>query len=234
MTSRWVRARGFNFRTALLVGTGPKAAQLGGVPRGAPALGLPRRRLPRRRQRRRDPPARSLAVPGPDHRHGGRPDRGEVVDEVIFVIEKGKLAEYEEALLVAERHGVRAHVSLDIFPHVLARPVLEELDGIPLLSFTTTPSNPGQLVAKRAHRPRALARALPGDAADPGPRGARDPADLGIPDPLPSGALRPERPPLHAAQVPHDGAGVRGAAVRGLAPERDDRAGLQGPAGPAD
>ena len=28
LTSRWVRARGFNFRTALLVGTGPKASQL--------------------------------------------------------------------------------------------------------------------------------------------------------------------------------------------------------------
>src|SRR4029078_7952836 len=32
----------------------------------------------------------------------------------------------------------------------LARPVLEELDGIPLLTFTTTPSNPGQLAAKGA------------------------------------------------------------------------------------
>jgi exopolysaccharide biosynthesis polyprenyl glycosylphosphotransferase len=73
----------------------------------------------------------------------------EVIDEVIFVIEKGKLAEYEDALLVAERHGVRAHVSLDIFPHVLARPVLEELDGIPLLSFTTAPSNPVELAVKR-------------------------------------------------------------------------------------
>ena len=76
--------------------------------------------------------------------------RQEVIDEVIFVIEKGKLGDYEHALLVAERHGVRAHVSLDIFPHVLARPVLEELDGVPLLTFTTTPSNPAQLVAKRA------------------------------------------------------------------------------------
>jgi exopolysaccharide biosynthesis polyprenyl glycosylphosphotransferase len=74
----------------------------------------------------------------------------EVIDEVIFLIEKGRLQQYEEALLVAERHGVRAHVSLDIFPHVLARPVLEELDGIPLLSFTTTPSNPLQLTVKRA------------------------------------------------------------------------------------
>src|SRR4030095_1648657 len=74
----------------------------------------------------------------------------EVIDEVIFVIEKGKLGEYEQALLVAERHGGRAPVSLDISPHALARPVLEELDGIPLLTFTTTPSNPVELAAKRA------------------------------------------------------------------------------------
>ena len=45
-----------------------------------------------------------------------REDAKEVVDEVIFVIEKGKLGDYEEALLVTERHGVRSHVSLDIFP----------------------------------------------------------------------------------------------------------------------
>ena len=87
---------------------------------------------------------------------------------MIFVIEKGKLGEYEEALLVAERHGVRAHVSLDIFPHVLARPVLEELDGIPLLSFTTTPSNPGRARRQAGDRPGAVARALPRHAADPG------------------------------------------------------------------
>ena len=147
LTSHWVRSRGFNFRTALLVGTGPKAAQLAEFLEGHPHWGF--------------------RVLGYLDDNGGEPrlqDRwprlgritdmesilsGEVVDEVIFVIEKGKLGDYEEALLVAERHGVRAHVSLDIFPHVLARPVLEELDGVPLLSFTTTPSNPGQLVAKR-------------------------------------------------------------------------------------
>jgi exopolysaccharide biosynthesis polyprenyl glycosylphosphotransferase len=33
---------------------------------------------------------------------------------------------------------------------VLARPVLEELDGVPLLTFTTIPSNPMQLIVKRA------------------------------------------------------------------------------------
>jgi exopolysaccharide biosynthesis polyprenyl glycosylphosphotransferase len=147
--SRFVRARGFNFRTALLVGTGPKAAQFGDFLEGHPHWGF-----------------RVVGYVDDDNGHEGAlaarwPRLGRitdmetilssrVVDEVIFVIEKGKLAEYEGALLAAERHGVRAHVSLDIFPHVLARPVLEELDGIPLLTFTTTPTNPAELAAKRA------------------------------------------------------------------------------------
>ncbi len=149
LLSRWVRARGFNFRTVLLVGTGQKAAQLADFLEAHPHWGF-----------------RVMGYLDDDN--GGEIRRAnrwpcagkitdlesvllrEVVDEVVFVIEKGKLGAYEEALLVAERHGVRAHVSLDIFPHVLARPVLEELDGVPLLSFTTTPSNPTQLVVKRA------------------------------------------------------------------------------------
>jgi exopolysaccharide biosynthesis polyprenyl glycosylphosphotransferase len=149
LLSRGVRARGFNFRTALIVGTGPKAAQFSDFLEAHPHWGF-----------------RVVGYLDDDNGHeiglkGRWPCLGritdmetvlsrEVIDEVIFVIEKGKLGEYEEALLVAERHGVRAHVSLDIFPHVLARPVLEELDGIPLLTFTTTPSNPVELAAKRA------------------------------------------------------------------------------------
>jgi len=149
LTSRFVRARGSNFRTVLLVGTGRKAAQLAEFLEARSYWGF-----------------KVLGYLDDDNggqirRDGRWPSLGritdlepvlmrEVIDEVIFLIEKGRLQQYEEALLVAERHGVRAHVSLDIFPHVLARPVLEELDGIPLLSFTTTPSNPLQLTVKRA------------------------------------------------------------------------------------
>ena len=149
LTSRWVRTRGFNFRTVLIVGTGSKAASMAEFVEAHPHWGF-------------------RVVGYLDDDNGGEIRRGnrwpcfgkiadleavlvrDVVDELIFVIEKGKLGDYEQALLVAERHGVRAHVSLDIFPHVLARPILEELDGVPLLSFTTTPSNPVQLVVKRA------------------------------------------------------------------------------------
>jgi exopolysaccharide biosynthesis polyprenyl glycosylphosphotransferase len=149
LLSRWVRTRGYNFRTVLLVGTGPKASKLADFIDEHPHWGF-------------------NVLGYLDDENGGEIRRSnrwaclghirdleaillkEVVDEVIFVIEKGKLGDYEEALLVTERHGVRSHVSLDIFPHVLARPVLEELDGVPLLTFTTTPSNPLQLVVKRA------------------------------------------------------------------------------------
>ncbi|MGE5277832.1 MAG: sugar transferase [Acidobacteriota bacterium] len=149
LASRWVRRRGYNFRTVLLVGTGSKAASMAEFFEGHPHWGF-------------------RVVGYLDDDNGGEIRRGkrwpclgkiadlesvlasQVIDELIFVIEKGKLGDYEQALLVAERNGVRAHVSLDIFPHVLARPVLEELDGVPLLSFTTTPSNPVQLLVKRA------------------------------------------------------------------------------------
>ncbi len=149
LTSRWVRARGFNFRTAVIVGTGPKASQFADFLEAHPHWGF------RVLGYLDDDNGGEIGLRGRWQCLGGIRDMesilvSEVVDEVIFVIEKGKLGEYEEALLAAERHGVRAHVSLDIFPHVLARPVLEELDGIPLLSFTTTPSNPVELVAKRA------------------------------------------------------------------------------------
>lgn len=149
LVSRAVRSRGFNFRTVLLVGTGPKATQLGEFLEAHPHWGF-------------------RVIGYLDDDNGGEIRLAnrweclgrisdletilmrEVVDEVIFVIEKGRLGEYEQALAAAERHGVRSHVSLDIFPHVLARPVLEEMDGVPLLTFTTTPSNPLQLVVKRA------------------------------------------------------------------------------------
>ena len=87
---------------------------------------------------------------------------------------------------------------------MLARPVLEELDGIALLSFTTTPANPIQLVAKRgidfAFSLAFVLVTLPIQAL----AALLDPDHVARPGFLPTGPLRLERPAFHAAEVPHD------------------------------
>jgi exopolysaccharide biosynthesis polyprenyl glycosylphosphotransferase len=45
--------------------------------------------------------------------------------------------------------GIRTRFAMDLFPHVRARVQLEELDGMPLLTFSTTPTSHLQLMAKR-------------------------------------------------------------------------------------
>lgn len=72
-----------------------------------------------------------------------------VVDEVIFAVTPAELAHVEPALLACERLGVPAHVSLEMEALQLARAVSNELRGIPLLTFTTTPFDQGHLLVKR-------------------------------------------------------------------------------------
>ena len=142
LLSRWVRTRGYNFRTVLLVGTGPKASQLADFMEAHPHWGfrvagyLDDENGGQIRRSNRWP---CLGRIGDLETVLGR----EVVDEVIFVIEKGKLGDYEQALLVAERHGVRAHVSLDIFPHVLAMTRPLPPTALPFPTGRLAPSSAG-------------------------------------------------------------------------------------------
>jgi len=147
--ARKARARGFNFRTVILAGTAAKARALGGFLENHPHWGF------RILGYLDDGDGGEISRDGRWKKLGDLSDLGsvlarEIVDEVIFVVGRGRLADFEEAMLAAERHGVRSHVALDLFPHVIAHPVLEELDGVPLLTFTTVPSNPALIAVKRA------------------------------------------------------------------------------------
>ncbi len=142
------RARGYNFRTVVLAGTGPRALPLAEFLEKHPHWGF------RVVGYLDDGSGGSITRDGRWKKLGDVPDlatllAGEVIDEVIFIVERGKLEEFESAMLAAEQHGVRSHVALDLFPHVIARPILEELDGVPLLTFTTVPTNPVLLAGKR-------------------------------------------------------------------------------------
>src|SRR4029450_5460842 len=49
-----------------------------------------------------------------------------------------------------QEQGLRVRFALNIFPHTKAKVDLEDLDGVPLLTFSTSPNGQLELMAKRA------------------------------------------------------------------------------------
>jgi len=74
--------------------------------------------------------------------HGG-------VDEVIVVADQEPLTGFSGTFLLCEELGVTARVVLDFFPHSFARTELDQFGGVPLLSFSTTPTNEALLFLRR-------------------------------------------------------------------------------------
>lgn len=72
-----------------------------------------------------------------------------VVDEVIFDVDSGKLAALEETFLACDEEGVRTRVAIDFFPHVNSEISLDRVGGAPLLTFSAAPLDDLRLVFKR-------------------------------------------------------------------------------------
>ena len=76
--------------------------------------------------------------------------RERVIDEIIFAVDREKLADLEEVFLLCDEEGVRTRVVMDIFPHVHSRVYLDRFSGIPLLTFSAAPHDELRLFVKRA------------------------------------------------------------------------------------
>ncbi|HEX9637709.1 MAG TPA: sugar transferase [Acidobacteriota bacterium] len=72
------------------------------------------------------------------------------VDELIFVVGRRKLEELEDLFLLCEEEGVRTHLAADFFPRSHAKVLLDDLNGVPLITFTTVPQGMVALFIKRA------------------------------------------------------------------------------------
>ncbi len=72
-----------------------------------------------------------------------------VLDEVIFGVPRERLDGIEEAVLLCEEQGVGVKVLLNFFPNRIAKLAVEEVEGIPILGFSSTPSAIAPLVTKR-------------------------------------------------------------------------------------
>lgn len=72
-----------------------------------------------------------------------------VLDEVIFAVPRARLPAIESAILVCEEQGVAVRISLDVLQYGSSKMLLSDLDGLPMLSFTRTPSDEIALAFKR-------------------------------------------------------------------------------------
>ncbi len=72
-----------------------------------------------------------------------------VIDEVVFVIPRNWMARMEPWILQCELVGVRATLAMDLFNLRFAKVQPTDLDGIPLISFDTTPMDQWRLAVKR-------------------------------------------------------------------------------------
>ena len=72
------------------------------------------------------------------------------VDEVVFVVPRSGLDRIERQILLCEEIGIKASITADFYSHKLAKGSFEELQGWPLLAYTPYPRIEEWFVLKRA------------------------------------------------------------------------------------
>jgi exopolysaccharide biosynthesis polyprenyl glycosylphosphotransferase len=72
-----------------------------------------------------------------------------VLDEVIFAVSRAQLHSIERAILLCEEQGVAVRIALDVLRYGCSPMRLSDVDGLPMLTFTRTPSDLLAVAIKR-------------------------------------------------------------------------------------
>lgn len=148
---RSVREKGYNYRNFLIIGTGKEAEKILQLVNELKHLGIR---------------VSGLIAPNTEDNggNGGRiqgynilgtvddlPDilYRECVDGAIIALPVNYFKNLKKSLEICEEMGIAAYISSDFLKRKVAKAYLEELCGMPFLSFTTTPQFPGLIAIKR-------------------------------------------------------------------------------------
>ena len=141
------RVRGFNSRNLLIGGVGPEAARIAELIGKHDQLGYHLLGHLNLNGKGPDP-----ALQGPVL--GTAADLphildDQIVDEVLFAVSARELSSIEPLIWKCEEVGIRVHLRADFITTLLSRTYLGEIDGVPILSLTSTPHAAGMLILKR-------------------------------------------------------------------------------------
>ncbi len=154
--SRYVRWRGYNYRTVLIVGTHEGAVKLADSILDHRYWGFRILGFVAHPEGAADKAGSSTAdqLPARYRLLGEMEDILQIVeensvDDVLFCVNRRDLDRMEDLFLALHEQGIRTRFALNLFPHTKARTHFEDLDGVPLLTFSTAPERPIPLALKR-------------------------------------------------------------------------------------
>lgn len=145
---RFIRKRGYNFRKIIIVGTGKRAVQFIQKIENHPEWGLRIAGIVDYEETNVGKIVSGIEVLASLDKISQIIER-RAIDEVIFLIPRAHLNNIEEYLYICETHGVAATIAVDFFDVKISKLRQTEIDGIPLITFETTPANEEQLFLKR-------------------------------------------------------------------------------------
>jgi exopolysaccharide biosynthesis polyprenyl glycosylphosphotransferase len=139
LSLRSVRRQGFNYRVLLVVGSGTRAARFARTVESHPEWGMKILGFIDEQE------MQGMAV-GKGRVIGSFDDLSRVldenvVDEVLFIMPRKWLARLEEYVKICENIGVKATIAVDFFDTAIAKPVLKNMEGWPMLTFDSTPND---------------------------------------------------------------------------------------------
>jgi exopolysaccharide biosynthesis polyprenyl glycosylphosphotransferase len=145
IVAREYRRRGFRLRYYAVVGCGDLAREIVTTISSRPEWGL---NLAGFITDDAEPTFPDCVILGPLDRLDRILDE-HVLDEVIFAVPRARLPAVESAILLCEEQGVAVRISLDILRYGRSKMLLTDIDGLPMLAFTRTPSDLIALGIKR-------------------------------------------------------------------------------------
>ncbi|MBP9145553.1 MAG: sugar transferase [Thermoanaerobaculia bacterium] len=148
VSSRYVRAHGFNYRTVLIVGANEAARSIAASILGHRFWGYRVAGFVADEDEAIPESLGGLPVLGRVSELG-RIVEEQVIDEVLFAIDRRDFDRFEDLFLRLQEQGIITRFALNFFPHAKASVQLEDLDGVPLLTFSTGPTSVGGLLLKR-------------------------------------------------------------------------------------
>ena len=148
VSSRYVRAHGFNYRTVLIVGANEAARSIAASILGHRFWGYRVAGFVADEDEAIPESLGGLPVLGRVSELG-RIVEEQVIDEVLFAIDRRDFDRFEDLFLALQEQGIITRFALNFFPHAKASVQLEDLDGVPLLTFSTGPTSVGGLLLKR-------------------------------------------------------------------------------------